>query len=66
MKQNPELVRRTGSVEMTIVSPEHKQIEELAYQLWVQRGRPIGSPQVDWLQAEEELRGVQTSGARAA
>ena len=66
MKQNSELVRRTGSVEMTIVSPEPKQIEELAYQLWIERGRPIGSPQVDWLQAEEELRGVQTSVARAA
>ena len=32
-------------------------IEVRAYELWIQRGCPIGSPEVDWLQAEEELRG---------
>jgi len=32
-------------------------IEIRAYQLWVQRGCPIGSPEVDWFQAEEEIRG---------
>ena len=26
-----------------------------AYELWQQRGSPFGSPQIDWLQAEEEL-----------
>lgn len=32
------------------------QIQGLAYQLWTERGRPIGSPEVDWLAAEEQLR----------
>ena len=30
----------------------HKFIELLAYELWRQRGCPIGSPQVDWSTAE--------------
>jgi hypothetical protein len=42
-----------------------QQIERLAYWLWQQRGRPIGSPDDDWFLAEELLRrrykGVQLS-----
>lgn len=32
------------------------EISALAYQLWQQRGYPLGSPEVDWFRAEEELR----------
>jgi hypothetical protein len=32
-----------------------KSIAELAYQLWVARGRPHGSAEVDWLEAERLL-----------
>ena len=35
--------------------PERDEIAELAYQLWVKRGCPDGSPDEDWLRAEEEL-----------
>jgi hypothetical protein len=35
---------------------EHEQIEMLAYRLWVERGKPFGSPDDDWLRAEEEFR----------
>ncbi|MGP8248482.1 MAG: DUF2934 domain-containing protein [Candidatus Dormibacteria bacterium] len=28
---------------------------KLAYEHWEARGRPIGSPEVDWLAAEESL-----------
>ncbi len=31
-------------------------IAALAYQLWMERGCPIGSPEVDWFQAETELK----------
>ena len=31
------------------------QIEKLAYQRWVERGRPLGSPHEDWFRAEQEL-----------
>jgi hypothetical protein len=34
-----------------------KLISELAYQLWEKRGRPFGSPEVDWYEAEKALAG---------
>jgi hypothetical protein len=34
----------------------HDQIKSLAYKLWEERGRPPGSPERDWLQAEREIR----------
>jgi hypothetical protein len=34
---------------------EREQIEKLAYQLWEQRGRPLGSPDDDWFRAEQEF-----------
>ena len=33
-----------------------QEIERLAYWLWQQRGRPMGSPDDDWFLAEELLR----------
>jgi Protein of unknown function (DUF2934) len=32
------------------------EIERLAHYFWVQRGRPFGSPEVDWFRAEDEVR----------
>jgi hypothetical protein len=34
---------------------EPEQIASLAYILWQERGCPEGSPEADWLRAEEEL-----------
>jgi len=31
-------------------------IAVLAYQLWQGRGCPVGSPEIDWLEAEQQLR----------
>jgi hypothetical protein len=42
----------------------HKLVQELAYQHWEERGRPLGSPEIDWFAAEGELRGyLLDSGA---
>jgi hypothetical protein len=38
------------------VTPTHEQIAQRAYQLWEQRGRPSGEPEVDWGEAERELQ----------
>lgn len=40
------------------VAPEVRaeEVAELAYHLWVSRGCPMGSPDEDWLRAEEKLR----------
>ena len=34
----------------------HEITAKLAYQLWEQRGRPFGSPEVDWFAAEKAWR----------
>ena len=41
----------------------HAQIAMRAYQRWENRGRPFGSPEVDWVNAEEDL-GVLLSAQR--
>ncbi len=33
----------------------HELVAKLAYQLWEERGRPLGSPEVDWLAAERAV-----------
>jgi hypothetical protein len=38
----------------------HDEIAMLAYQLWERRGRPLGSPEIDWYAAESAL-GVRNS-----
>lgn len=30
-------------------------VEKLAYKLWEERGRPLGSPEVDWSRAEQAV-----------
>jgi len=36
---------------------DYATIEHFAYQLWMERGSPIGSPDEDWFRAELALRG---------
>ena len=33
----------------------HEFVERLAYKLWVERGRPSGSPDIDWAAAERAV-----------
>jgi len=39
--------------------PPHEAIARLAYAIWEGRGRPIGSPEQDWLRAEQTLLRTQ-------
>ena len=39
------------------VDPKSKSIAELAYQLWEARGRPHGTAELDWHEAERQLGG---------
>jgi hypothetical protein len=43
------------------IAVEEAGIAARAYELWQQRGCPIGSPEVDWFQAEDELK-TRTAG----
>ena len=33
----------------------NNEIARLAYELWERRGRPLGSPEIDWYAAERAL-----------
>jgi hypothetical protein len=35
---------------------QQQKIATRAYELWLERGCPIGSPDEDWFRAEQELR----------
>lgn len=46
------------------LNPHPEMVAQLAYRLWEDRGRPEGSPESDWFQAEELLRaGLPLSAA---
>lgn len=36
-------------------NPTYHEIAQLAEQFWIERGRPFGSAEVDWLRAEATL-----------
>lgn len=41
----------------------HDQVAALAYQLWLDRGSPTGSAEIDWFRAEEALKNrIPSSG----
>jgi len=37
------------------VENPHSVAEKLAYEYWERRGRPLGSPEIDWAAAEKTL-----------
>jgi len=34
----------------------HDLVQKLAYERWENRGRPLGSPEIDWFAAEKVVR----------
>jgi hypothetical protein len=55
------------AAESTVMaSPDQAAIQALAYDFWLARGCPIGTPEVDWFQAEEELTRRPANAASAA
>jgi hypothetical protein len=43
-------------IELKPVIVSHEQIAKLAHQLWAERGYQHGSPEKDWLRAEQLLK----------
>ena len=41
----------------------HEATARLAYEFWVERGRPFGSPEVDWFAAEKAMDSLHGNGA---
>jgi hypothetical protein len=44
-------------------SPNANSIAFLAYKLWAERGRPIGSPEEDWFAALCQIKHNRTPGS---
>ncbi len=49
------LSSRSRTQKATPIAPTHAEISELAHRLWMERGAPIGSPEIDWVRAERLL-----------
>jgi hypothetical protein len=49
---------------MAELSDDHELTARLAYRLWEERGRPLGSPEVDWFAAEKALASTQRDPKR--
>ena len=42
-------------------SDRYSEIAALAYELWMLRGCPIGSPEEDWFRAEQQIKDRRTN-----
>jgi hypothetical protein len=47
--------QKKATPNLTVVPPSREEIVRLAEKFWMERGRPEGSPEQDWLRAEREL-----------
>lgn len=47
-----------------LASDLHDATERLAYIYWERRGRPIGSPEIDWFRAENDLARIRERPGR--
>ena len=47
-----------------VSNARREEIEKLAYRLWEERGGPLGSPDDDWLRAEQEFTQRSDSASR--
>jgi hypothetical protein len=61
-----QLTHKINMVNRSDTPLDPETVEAMAYQLWLQRGCPIGSDQEDWYRAEAELRDVRRANRLAA
>ena len=62
-KRSMHKLDRTNTLEAPM---KHEMVEAMAYQLWLERGCPIGSDQEDWYRAEADLKVTNRESQRAA
>ena len=60
VEQNPEMRSESGLSETVT----HDDIAQLSYAIWLHSGRPSGSAETDWLDAEQTLREPAGVGSR--
>ena len=54
LSTSPELAE-AFTAEQELESLTRSSIQIRAYELWQKRGSPVGSPEVDWFAAEDEM-----------
>lgn len=64
MRDSP-LIETESTAQDTATAMASGEIAALAYQLWNERGCPIGSPDEDWFRAEAELSNRNEAAAAA-
>ncbi len=45
---------------------DHEVLEHFAYEAWLERGRPLGSPEIDWATAEARAAREREAAAAAS
>jgi hypothetical protein len=58
MPDGSQLPDKQQPIELTtdfLGEDRHEFVAKLAYKFWEERGRPFGSPEVDWLAAERAM-----------
>lgn len=53
--KSPDRQQPLGLIPDFLGEDRHELVSKLAYKLWEQRGRPFGSPEVDWFAAERAV-----------
>ena len=51
---------RSGEADLS-KEVDRETIQRLAYRLWQERGCPVGSPEIDWFHAEQNIRVLSSS-----
>jgi hypothetical protein len=55
-RRKPAAKKQTTVAPTAPAQPTREEIARLAEKYWMERGRPEGSPELDWLRAEQELK----------
>jgi hypothetical protein len=55
-RRKPAAKKQATVTPAALAEPTREEIARLAEKFWMERGRPEGSPELDWLRAEQELR----------
>ena len=65
LNSEPQIAQPVEVTPLPVYEPTHEEIAALAYSYWEARGYQGGSPEDDWLRAEQELRTGCSAAASA-